>query len=942
MMTSLRRWCRSGLLQLLALTLAPWVAGAVATRAVAAQEDKAKPIVVANDVKFDELAEELRKVLDAQEPVRKYREEHPAVVFRVTQATPSSPIRRVGIRLHGNEVGYVMIQSGRLRNGQLGNHRLSPGRTPAQPGGRDSGDRESGAEPALPDRSALDLAALQADADALAAQAAGRPRKVVLSRSGRMLMASIDDARPFNLGRILRVNNAEMAPPDWKNRLNERLTTRAAMPPPTPPATTPPASALDEPQEAPAMASPPDEGEDEREQPSHEPQAPPTTTPAATATQATQAAAKVTEAPAPPLRAEPERPALVSREPPVVREERSAPEPRAQEPQGWLPMTGGTALMWVAMVLVLALTLRTDALLSWRTLDGMALAVSCPLLLARDMEHAWLDGVAGFPGRWWAYSGLTLIALYWAARGVVLMKARRIREFGANVSPGAMLVIVLFALGIAGARVVQAPLSPASLDGILGGRYVADHGRLPYGQTPGADRQSPLLYVLHGAAARVFPTYVELGGNRVPPQWSTRDAWQTPGWESSLDRRAAIAVNALLALMVIAGLVQIGRRLNSTPVGLTLAAAFCVFPGAVESLAQPDVMLPAALLTWTIALALIPGVGGLLATLCAILAGLAWPWAWLTVPVLLVYFLRSGVGGAGAVLGVLGGVAGALAGLVALTVPALPRADGSLAAAGVAPQFDADYVEGQVLLKRSKPAPGGESSWISRIKSAVWLRLVDDVTPMTIAPAGVSLPTGVSPRDVMFCRLACDEESRLRLGAVYREAIAGANALQRMQSALRTVLEAVWMPADVRPADVVPAWNVFAAGREGGARAAVLPPAWVNYRRLAKIGVVLLAGALTVIAAADRRRSPVQLVGAMLAVTATAALASPTGAVASVALLAAAVLPLFAVHCDDLPAVRGRALLPPRPPSTSQPSPERGERIPTAPRGSMPRITVEN
>lgn len=926
-----RRWLAGMVLASVALL------GAPASHAV--QQSRPTPNAAEKDLSFDELPDDVRTVVAAQHAVQKYRQEHPAVVFRLSQATPTSPIKRVGIRLHGNEVGYLMLQNGRLRNGQLGAQRL----TPSHGGTPESNDAES--EPPAespPLRGSLDLAALQQQADALAASAGGRPRTVVLRRSGRILSASIDDGLPFNLGRILRVNNAEMAPPDWQDKLKARLTTRAAMPPVKLVSSAPArveegaSEPDDEPAQIPEMTPPSAAPSSSQETPATAPslQAPAASAPAPQSHRAAAPSAKPADRPA---ATTPPHAPVVSRAPVV---ETSSAEPTDAPTRSWLPMTGGVALAWVAVVLVLALTLRTDALLSLRTLDGLVLAATCPLLLARDAEHGPLDGLAGFPGRWWAYAALTLIALYWAARGLVLLKARRIAEFGANVSPGAMLVMLAFGLTIAGARIIAAPLHRSSLDGIIGGRYLHDHGRLPYGQTPGADGQSPLLYALHGAVARVMPTYVELGGNRVPPQWSTRNAWQTPGWENTLDRRAAVAVNSLLAVLVVVALYLIGRRLNSTPVGLTLATAFCVFPGAVESLSNPAVMLPAALLAWTVALATLPGVGGLLSTLCAVLAGTAWPWAWLILPALLVYFLRSGLGGAGAVLGSAGGAAGVLAGLVAYAQPALPRAEGALAAAGVTPLFAADFVDGQVLITRATPAGAPDSNWITRVKSALWLRLVDDVTTLTVAPAGVSLPTGVSPRDVTLCRLACDEESRLRLGAILREATASAGPMQKTQAALRTVLEAVWMPVDEPPAEVVPAWNVWAAGREGGARAAVLPAAWANYRRLAKLAAVLVAAGVAVLLALDRRRSTVQVVGASLTMIATALVASPVGAVASYALLAAAALPVFAAHCDDAQPVRGRAALPPRPPGASKPAGEPAER--PVPRGSMPRITVEN
>ena len=141
--------------------------------------------------------------------------------------------------------------------------------------------------------------------------------------------------------------------------------------------------------------------------------------------------------------------------------------------------------MWISVVFVLALTLRTNQWLSFRNLDGVVLAGTCVLLAMRS-----IDGDVGGSMRWWSYLLLTVASLYWLTRGVLLVRARSTPFHGGNVAGGGMLVMLLFALSVAVTTVATAPVSPASRDAIIGGQYMAATGKLPAGHTVGVDARA--------------------------------------------------------------------------------------------------------------------------------------------------------------------------------------------------------------------------------------------------------------------------------------------------------------------------------------------------------------------------------------------------------------------------------------------------------------------
>ncbi len=570
----------------------------------------------------------------------------------------------------------------------------------------------------------------------------------------------------------------------------------------------------------------------------------------------------------------------------------------------WLPPTGGLGLAWIAVVLILALTLRTTRWLSLRNLDGLVLAGTCILLLMRFM-----GGAASQGPQWWAYILLTAAALYWVIRGLLLARAESTPFHGGNVSGGGMLVMFVFALAVAFTQVATAPISSASRDGLVGGAYTAATGRLPYGQTPGYDEHSPLLYLLHAGAVKAVPARaVDASGNRIALQWDHRSEWLRDGWWQGADLNAARLVNGLLLVAAVAGLFMAGRSLHSGVMGLTLATIFCIFPGSVECMSRPDVMLAAALLAWAVAFATFERGAGLLAMLFIVLAGLAWPWAWLGVPVLLGYFLRRGWDGFGAVGGTLIGAAAALALVVLMTKPAIPRADGAVAAAGLQKRYTATVTDGTVVIDRfdRSAEPAAAAGFIERQRQAVWRWLLGD--RLTLAQAeklSVSMPSGVAGGEIGFHEVEPSGQAEQRLGAAYAELPRLTMPLTgRAQVALRTALEATWLPVQPDPPPAPPVWDVLAAANSS------MDP--MQSRRWAKVaaGVLTLFVAVLLLA---RAREVHQAVGGLLAVIAMALLVSMTGAVANLALLLPALLPVLAVNHAEAPRMAASERMPPPP-----------------------------
>ncbi len=611
-------------------------------------------------------------------------------------------------------------------------------------------------------------------------------------------------------------------------------------------------------------------------------------------------------------------------------------------------------LCWFAAVAVLAIGLRLRAGAEGRNLDALVLAGSCLLLTLRDAggEPGW----GGQSAAWWGVLGLTLVGVYWLVRAGWLVVALRPIGHPGPVSAGTQLVLAVVGLALAIHVLTSAPLSGPSLDGLVGGLYTAETGALPYGDTPGRDGQSPLVYFMHAGAVRLLPPAITAEtGAQVRMTWGARELWLNEPWAESGDLGAARLVNAVLFILLVLGLFLIGSRLRGEGSAATLVTLCCVYPGVLECLPRPDIMLPAVLLTWTAAFALLPALGGVLATLSLVLAGVAWPWAWLGLPVLLAWcWRRSGGQVLGSVVGLLGGAALVIAGTQLLVRPALPREGAALATAGLQPVYEAELAGMNTIILRPRAGVQSEET-ASRAWTAYPWKLLVRSEHATLQPTegetprlSVDWPPGVDSAAVLYRQIAATPEARAALQPGYRRVLARQSESTQLAANVRTLLEATWWPERESPPPGPGAWDTW-AGASLGARFTLL-------RRLAKVVLVLVVVWATLAIYLGRRNRPRHLLAGLLVVAAGTLLASAAGATTYLVWLAPLVATMWAINepPEERPApVRRRETLPPlrpAPPVVSPPGNTAGPGPAAAGgpavsslfgRGPAPRITVE-
>ncbi|MBI5865620.1 MAG: hypothetical protein HZB38_14150 [Planctomycetes bacterium] len=545
------------------------------------------------------------------------------------------------------------------------------------------------------------------------------------------------------------------------------------------------------------------------------------------------------------------------------------------------PALSGSTLTWIAVVMILALTLQTRPLFRWHNLDGIMLALSAVALSVRG-ETASL-GPTGPTLQQWSYLVLTLIALYWVARGVQVAFARTLPGFGPNVSEGAMTIFVIAALAMGLNSVVYSPLSEASRDALAGGIYMAETGRLPYGELPGREARSPLLYTVYAGAVKLLPPSNSDG----PMVWANRAQWLTADRMSAVDPNAARMVNGALFVLLFGGVAWLGHRLHSVALGQTLVVLLVVFPGTLECLSQPDILLPATLLAWSLAFLTVPVVGSFFAALLLVTSGLAWPWAWLGLPPLLAFALRRGWHGFSVVLATLACLAGMTLGLRYHVRPTLPRVDGALAAAGFQPNFVANLDEsGAVAIEKAAEAKPPSADFKARLWQAL---LQAESTPVD---SNAHFGPSIDPQSVLFRGLEVAPAARPNVQEAYRKATAELPHAAYLATALRSVLECVQFP-ETRGASALPTpWKLWFEGGPDGEQGSVLA------RRIGKGLLGLMVLLLCVFMLRGPRPERHQLFGALLAVAAGAVLASETGATANWIWLMPAILALPALHAS--------------------------------------------
>ncbi|RMF86132.1 MAG: hypothetical protein D6744_00235, partial [Planctomycetota bacterium] len=574
------------------------------------------------------------------------------------------------------------------------------------------------------------------------------------------------------------------------------------------------------------------------------------------------------------------------------------------------PQANGATLAWIGALVVLVLVFQGRGVLRLTNLDVLSVAALGLLLLFRD--HLGLVPGTSHTAQWWAYAILTALCAYWVVRGLNLMSAKHAPRPSTNLSESSLTILVAVGLALCCVRIVTAPVSDASRDGLLGGMCLAETGRLPYGDLEGASR-SPLLYLVHAGAVRIAPPMLEAGDRTVTPSWSNRHEWLGEHWEQTLDMTAVRVVNAALFLLIFMGVAGIGHRMHSVAMGQTLCAILCFFPGTFEALNRPEVLLPAALITWSVALLRVPVAGAALSTACAVLAGVAWPWAWLMLPVLLGHALARGWNALGGLIGLAGAAAAAVVGVVAWTAPTLPRPDGALAAAAMQPEYTATRsTDGVIVIEKY----GRNDNVQPTLKSRIWKALLEREN-LTLRDVEVraALPTGIDASQILLRRIDADRAAAPALAAAYREHFAALPPLDRGAAALRTVLEATWLSSST-PATYKGAWELWAGS------SSLSENAWRWIRRSGKIVGVLFS--LIALVALARKSSPQHrhTVGALLVVVAMALALRHSGAVSDHLLLLPVLLATLAAH-DPQPTV-----------TVQRAGRSRAEAEPVAPRGA--------
>jgi hypothetical protein len=534
-----------------------------------------------------------------------------------------------------------------------------------------------------------------------------------------------------------------------------------------------------------------------------------------------------------------------------------------------LPEPGGATLAWIAVVVILVLTIQTKPLLSWHNFDGLMLALAALLLSLRDNGGVLAGDPTGQTVQWWSYLLLSVVGLYWLARGLKLLLSKSAPARGKNVSEGAMIVLVVAGLIVAGSQIVRAPISAGSRDGLIGGIFTVETGKLPFGDAIGHDARSPLLYLLHAGVVKLMPPTYEQDSDREKMTWANRAAWLAEGAWDTVDRTTVRLVNGLLFVLLLAALVGVGHRLHSFALGQALAVILCIFPGALECLARPEIMLPTTMLAWSIALVMVPGVGGLLSVLLLTLAGMAWPWAWLALPVVLGYFFRQGWHALGATVGLLGGVAVVLVGMTVLVAPSLPRQSGALAQAGIAPAYEARLSDdGTPVIDHHQPTEAVEPT----LKSWVWRLLLDrDEGRLDSMSARPALPNGVDAESVRFRDVVATGMAREALQGDYRAALEWEPEVTRACASLRTLMEAIWKPEVQPAASRTGVWALWTEANPGSAGR------WTLIRRTGKVVVGLLALLVAFVMIRGERGQRYQLIGGLLVVSAGTLLISMPG-----------------------------------------------------------------
>ncbi len=570
-----------------------------------------------------------------------------------------------------------------------------------------------------------------------------------------------------------------------------------------------------------------------------------------------------------------------------------------------IPELTAPILTWLAVFVLLMLFAQSRPVIGWRNLDLLTIILAV-LLLGLRGETGVIAWLGGRNVQWCVYLIYAALTVYWLLRGFLLLGNARSAVLRLNVSEAGLAILVAVGLIVAYGRIASEPYSASTRDALLGGAHLATTGHLPYGSLAFAE-QSPLLYATFAGALKVAPPIGPASGDDGP----AGSSWQDGERMLYDNPTPARIVHGGLLLAMLIGLLILGAKLHSQPAGLALMAAFCVLPNALECLTDPAVMLPAALLVWSLACGLMAGAGPLLATLFGVAAGVASPWAWLVLPVVLAYLLRRGWTATGAIAGLFVGLALAAVGLTLHTSPALPS-NAALELAGLPPRFAATLGDQREVVLTPVEQP---STAPASLKRGLWRWLIESDKSTLVDAPELRVSAGDVPKEsIRFHDVVASDAARHELNHSYAEALHGESAVVRFVAAARVVLECTWLnraePDSIR---LPTTWGLWAEGGDSHT--------WLLLRRGAKIVVSVLAVFVAMLLIGAKGVSRSTLVGGVLVVLAGAQLVRAGGGALEMAWILPLLLVLLAAGDAPAPPVPAKAA--------------------GAPRPAQPRITIE-
>lgn len=287
----------------------------------------------------------------------------------------------------------------------------------------------------------------------------------------------------------------------------------------------------------------------------------------------------------------------------------------------------GRGLVWFAAAVTLLAVFPFRRLFRMQSLDLLVLLAVFPLSLV-VWEHRFETFLALF-----ALSGYLLVRCVWRSfRGAEGVEPPNLR----SAALAGMLVVVA-------AAHVQAVFTRGPDDSgiwtVFGGQYLWRHGKLPYGRIGEGGTYGPVLYGLAAPLTHVLPPTApaDKPGERLVVD---RRNFERVGYRNC-DFLPAKVLALVFDVLLLAGLIGIGRQACCWNVGLALALVYAVNGLTIQrDLLFVSHLAPTACVVLAIAARRFPAVSG---TLLALGAGVLF-WPAFLIPTWFAYFARLGRG----------------------------------------------------------------------------------------------------------------------------------------------------------------------------------------------------------------------------------------------------------------------------------------------------------